>query len=115
MRTGAEAREFFKKGRVCVPKQKPQKLSNIETQVFSILYNEAASETMARGGSSDNGITVIRFGEHVYSQIRRVVVVSVKQGFVYACGITIHSRRGTLKGECVPSEHSIVYLLGTHP
>lgn len=81
-----------------------------------MLYSEAASEMMARGGGgSDNGITVIRFGEHVYSQIRRFVVVAVKQGFVYACGITTYSRRGTLKGGCIPSEHTIVYLPGTQP
>lgn len=49
-----------------------------------MLYSEAASETMAKAGSDNDAVTVIKFGEYVYSQIRRFVVVEVKRHFVYA-------------------------------
>ncbi|KAF2251135.1 hypothetical protein BU26DRAFT_276633 [Trematosphaeria pertusa] len=96
MRTGAEAHQFFKIGRV-----------------FSMLYSEAASESMARAG--DDSVTVVKFGEHVFSQIRRFVVVSVKRNFVKACGISTYSGRGTLKPGCNPREHAPIYFVGSSP
>lgn len=79
-----------------------------------MLYSEAASENMARGNEND-AVTIIRFGESVYSQIRRFVVVSVRHGFVKACGISTYSGRGTLKPGCKPKEHAAVYLSGSYP
>ena len=66
MRSGREAHQFFKRGRV-----------------FATLYSEATSGT-ARPGRYDDAYTTVRFGESVYTQIRRFVVVSVRQYFVYA-------------------------------
>ena len=64
MRTGAEAREFFVKGRV-----------------FSMLYTEAASET-SRAAHNDDAFTVVRkLNGRVHTQIRRFVVVSVRKNF----------------------------------
>ncbi|PVH94889.1 hypothetical protein DM02DRAFT_175430 [Periconia macrospinosa] len=98
MRTGQEARQFFRVGRV-----------------FSMLYSEAASETAARYGNENDAITVVRFRSAVYSQIRRFVVVAVKRGFVYACAISTYTRRGVLKPGCDPAEHTIVYAQGSNP
>jgi hypothetical protein len=79
MRTGREAHQFFRKGRV-----------------FSMLWAEAASETAARSqvardedatvAQFKNPYTVGRFGQTVYSQIRRFVIMRVKrkEHFVYA-------------------------------
>lgn len=83
MRTGREAHEFFQIGRV-----------------FSVLWAEAASETAARQAARQAGhiedgtvrgfrkpdYTTGRFGEIVYSNIRRFVVMQVKRKshFVYA-------------------------------
>jgi hypothetical protein len=71
MRTRAEAHTFFVKGRV-----------------FAMLWAETASATMkqARIGTENTAITIGRFGEQVYSQIRRFVVVKVNRDghFVYA-------------------------------
>lgn len=77
MRTGREAHKFFKKGRV-----------------FSVLWAEAASETAARQALGDGtvqrfqgpGYSQGRFGETVYSNIRRFVIMRVKRHdhFVYA-------------------------------
>ncbi|KAF2267705.1 hypothetical protein CC78DRAFT_565900 [Lojkania enalia] len=91
MRTGTEARDFFKKGRV-----------------FSMLYSEAASETLARNGADNDAITVAKFGERVYSQIRRFVIVK-------SSAISTYSHRGTTKSGCNPSEHVIVYFTGESP
>jgi hypothetical protein len=66
MRTGAEAREFFKLGRV-----------------FSMLYSEAASAT-AVVAPDDDAFTVVRLGGTAHTQIRRFVVVSVRRNFVHA-------------------------------
>jgi hypothetical protein len=117
MRTRAEASRFFVKGRV-----------------FAMLWAETASATMqvARHGTENTAITIGRFGERVYSQIRRFVVVKVNKDrhFVYAwsvflslldvmsnlgSAISTYGGRGTLKPGCAASEHTIVYLTGTQP
>jgi hypothetical protein len=82
MRTGREAHQFFKRGRV-----------------FSMLWAEAASETAARQANNGDGTvqqfhrtgytqgyTQGRFGETVFSNIRRFVIMRVKRHdhFVYA-------------------------------
>ena len=46
-----------------------------------MLHTQAASETALQTSDS---ITVVRYGEHAFSQIRRFVVVEVRRGFVYA-------------------------------
>jgi hypothetical protein len=70
MRTGAQAREFFKKGRV-----------------FAMLYTES-SGAQARHNSNDDAFTVVRFGESAYTTIRRFVIVSVRKSFVYAWSVS---------------------------
>ncbi|KAF2439048.1 hypothetical protein P171DRAFT_476883 [Karstenula rhodostoma CBS 690.94] len=96
MRSGAEIYTFFRLGKV-----------------FSMLHVQAASENdLTR--INDN-ITVIKYGERAFSQIRRFVIVDVRRGFVYACPIFTYTRRGTLKSGCIPSEHSVVYLNGSAP
>lgn len=112
MRNGIEARRFFVVGKV-----------------FSMLHSEPA------GGQSafdefDEAYSLIRFGEVVYSTIRRFIVVDVRQGFVYALSvsccplqtpltsssaISTYSNRGTLKPGCLPYEHTIVFSSGTDP
>ncbi|KAF2728509.1 hypothetical protein EJ04DRAFT_96485 [Polyplosphaeria fusca] len=112
MRHGKEAHEFFKVGRV-----------------FAMLWAEAASETAARqqirwpsNATLNTDITVGpflpgRFGERVYSQIRRFVIVETqrKKHFVKACPITTYSKRGTLKANCYPPEHAVAYFYGSQP
>lgn len=66
MRTGSQARQFFKRGRV-----------------FAMLYTEPTGGT-ARYDPGNDAYTTVRFGESVYTQIRRFVVVSVRKGFVVA-------------------------------
>ncbi|CAI6332918.1 unnamed protein product [Periconia digitata] len=98
MRTGPEARQFFRIGRV-----------------FSMLYGEATSETEARSGSDNDAVTLARFGQRLYSQIRRFVVVSVRHGYVNTCAMSTYSQRGVLKPGCNPSEHTVIYSQGKQP
>jgi hypothetical protein len=95
-----------------------------------MLHLQAAS---VQALPTNDSITVVKYGERAFSQIRRFVIVEVRRGFVYAwyshllrhekCAlltiysspITTYSGRATLKSGCRPSEHSIVYLQGQHP
>lgn len=74
MRTKGTAHSFFIKGRV-----------------FSMLWSETASATMqvARAGTENSAITVGRFGQGIYSQIRRFIVMKVnrERHFVYAWSV----------------------------
>lgn len=47
-----------------------------------MLHIQAASENDLR--DRDENITIVRYGERAFSQIRRFVVVEVRRGFVYA-------------------------------
>jgi hypothetical protein len=73
MRTGRDAHQFFKKGRV-----------------IAMLWSEAASVTSFEKDATvrnyNDPITVGRFGQPIFSQIRRFVIMRVKrkQHFVYA-------------------------------
>ncbi|KAH6644151.1 hypothetical protein C7974DRAFT_407853 [Boeremia exigua] len=100
VRERAEAHRFFKTGRV-----------------FAMLWSEAASENLARNGTETTGITICRFGQSVYSQIRRFVVVRVNRDrhFVYALAISTYGGRGAMKNGCDPSEHTIVHLNNVEP
>lgn len=66
MRTGQELYDFFKVGRI-----------------FAMLYSEAAGET-ANPRLDEYAYTEVRYGGMVHTNIRRFVVVDVRQGFVYA-------------------------------
>ncbi|KAF1941205.1 hypothetical protein EJ02DRAFT_444991 [Clathrospora elynae] len=82
-----------------------------------MLWAETASPNLVYNGTDNTAITVGRFGESVYSQIRRFVVVKVhrQRHFVYACAISTYGDQGVLKPGCNASEHTIVYLRGQQP
>jgi len=46
-----------------------------------MLHIQAAS---AHALQTSDSITIVRYGEHAFSQIRRFVIVEVRRGFVYA-------------------------------
>lgn len=81
-------------------------------RVLALLF----SEGLGAGGSleSDN-VTVVKYNEHVYSQIRRFVVVQEKRGFCYACPIYTYGGRGTIKAGVYPDDHAIICSLGQVP
>ncbi|KAF2181247.1 hypothetical protein K469DRAFT_589696 [Zopfia rhizophila CBS 207.26] len=80
--------------------------------VFSIVFTEAC------GDSKENifgNVFAVKFGETVYSQIMRFIVVQAGNGFCYACQIQTYSGRGTTKPGCNPREHAVVYMEGDEP
>ncbi|KAF2260459.1 kinase-like protein [Lojkania enalia] len=95
MRPGAEAYHFFQKGKV-----------------FAVLFTQTSTDLAGPGNDS---ITIVKYGEKTFSQVRRFVVVEERRTFVYACPISTYSGRGTLKPGVSPGEHSIVYFVGTKP
>jgi hypothetical protein len=72
VRTRADAHKFFVQGRV-----------------FSMLWSETAGATTrkaARNGTENTAITIGKFNQEIYCQIRRFVIVKVnrERHFVYA-------------------------------
>jgi hypothetical protein len=69
VRAAQEAPNFFRKGRV-----------------FAMLWQESTDYMVTRSGSDNSSITVGKYSEQKYVQIRRFVVVEVNRAknFVYA-------------------------------
>ncbi|KAF2741639.1 hypothetical protein M011DRAFT_454496, partial [Sporormia fimetaria CBS 119925] len=98
-------------------------------RVFAVLFAEVASAAAAQAAFPDGtvlqypnprsnpGYRQGRFGEYVFLNIRRFVIVKVpmERHFVYACPILTYSGRGTTKPDCDPAEHTIVHFRGTKP
>jgi hypothetical protein len=59
-----------------------------------MLWSEPAGATASRNGLND-AFSVVKFGESVYTNIRRFVVVQVpkKKGFVYAWYVITREHR----------------------
>jgi hypothetical protein len=69
VRTAQEAPDFFRRGRV-----------------FAMLWAQSGSETLTRSASENSAITILRYAERIFTQVRRYVVIDVnrKRHFVYA-------------------------------
>lgn len=77
-----QPRRFFRPGRVR-PEEFSKRLNSTDVrQMFSILYTEPLGGT-APNVNADN-VSTVMFGEQVYSQIRRFIVVKEGKGFCYA-------------------------------
>lgn len=108
LRKGSRAVEFFVKGRV-----------------FSMLWHENAGRSLnkkdppaSKGPEASFRTTLNVKDEHIYSQIRRFVVVKVFDGYVWA--IPIYTYRGAGLAKKTKSEkeklaHAIIYSSGEKP
>jgi hypothetical protein len=69
VRTRLEVHEFFRRGRV-----------------FAMLWHEPTSETVTGRDSDSLAITVGRYGQGIFAQVRRFVIVDVNRDrhYVYA-------------------------------
>ncbi|KAK3712227.1 hypothetical protein LTR37_009089 [Vermiconidia calcicola] len=92
---------------------KPRKFF-VEGKVFLTLWAEPAG-TSASGAASaytkitGSGISTGRFGEHVYSKIRRFVVVREGDRSCTAIPIVTYSGQGVAKQSLKKDEHTVVY------
>lgn len=99
--------------------------------MFAVLFSEGMGETAARLDSEN--VTVVRYGERVFTNIRRFIVVREGRGFCYAwwvklspdlvsCSaddesspVSTYGGRGTLKPGLDPTTHAIVYTTDSAP
>ncbi|KAL4759999.1 uncharacterized protein BDW70DRAFT_161057 [Aspergillus foveolatus] len=85
-----------------------------EGKVFSILWHEndgRAGGTLVSRGPQYRG----RFGEPIYSTIRRMVVFRQYEQCSWCFAITTYNGRGVAKRGVDPDKHAIVYMRGTTP
>ncbi|KAL4878018.1 hypothetical protein BJY04DRAFT_120958 [Aspergillus karnatakaensis] len=83
-------------------------------KVFSILWHEnqgASQGTLVSAGPEYRG----RFGEPIYSTIRRMVVIKVFEQCSWCFAISTYGGRGVSKRGVDESTHAIVYLRGRLP
>jgi len=82
-------------------------------KMFALLYSEALGNNAQLLDNAN--VSTVRYGQYVYSQIRRFVVVQEKRGFCYACPIFTYGGRATTKSGVKPSEHAIIHIQGEWP
>ena len=86
-------------------------------RVFLVLWVEPAGETTTAITSlersdpipADPGVTHGRFGEHVYSKVRRFVVIRAGSNYCSAIPIVSYGSRGVGKDRVTKSEHAIIF------
>ncbi|KAL1794334.1 hypothetical protein ACET3X_007755 [Alternaria dauci] len=81
-------------------------------KVFAVLFSDGAGSTVTRYNDS---ISLVKYGEFVHTQIRRFIVVRMKQGFAYCVPIFTYNNQGTKKPGVIPREHAVAYSYGYQP
>ena len=84
-------------------------------KVFHVLWTEPAGESNTVVTTLEPGTSVGRFGERVFSKVRKFVVVREGESYCSALPIATYGRRGVSKPGIVKSEHSIIYTGRTAP
>jgi hypothetical protein len=86
--------------------------------VFALLWHENAS-TSAKPGKDVKFVTTKgRFGEQIFSHIRRMVVVKQKEGYCWCLAINSYGGNGVAKKGMKPAErkaHTIVHMRNATP
>ncbi|KAL1964448.1 hypothetical protein VTN77DRAFT_7006 [Rasamsonia byssochlamydoides] len=82
-------------------------------KVFAVLWHQNAG---ARGKhQSSDTLTSGKYGEKIYSSIRRMVVVKNFHGHSWCLAIFTYSRNGVAKRSLDPSNHAVIYNAGSEP
>lgn len=97
-RKGERPRNFFKVGKV-----------------FRVLWSEPAGDQNTLVSALEKGTSFGRFGETVFSKVRRFVVIKEGYTFCGAIPIVTYGRRGVTKPGVTKSEHGIIYTGRTAP
>ncbi|GFF90661.1 hypothetical protein IFM53868_06241 [Aspergillus udagawae] len=97
-------------------------------RVFAILWHEGKgqqgtvisqgpviSDFNSQGKSTQNQFTRGRFGEEIFSGIRRMVVVKAMSQCAWCVPITTYGGKGVAKPGVDPAKHAIVYMRGSVP
>ncbi|KAF2728506.1 hypothetical protein EJ04DRAFT_516542 [Polyplosphaeria fusca] len=80
-----------------------------EGRMISVLFTEPCGSTATKYNDS---ISYVKFGETVFTQIRRFIVVQPRHEFCFACPVFTYNGRGTTKAGLRPSEHAVVHTVG---
>ena len=94
-------------------REQPRKFFTVG-RVFAILWVEPAGESSTQVTNLEAGTTTGRFGESVFSKVRRFVVIREGDKYCSALPITSYGHRGVGKPGVNKSEHSIIYTT-KHP
>ncbi|KAH1345820.1 hypothetical protein KXV68_004133 [Aspergillus fumigatus] len=91
-------------------------------RVFSILWHEGRgqqgtviSDFHSQGRSTQSQFFRGRFGEEIFSGIRRMVVVKAMSQCAWCVPITTYGGQGVAKPGVDPAKHAIVYMRGSVP
>ena len=84
-------------------------------KVFLVLWVEPAGESRTMVTDQARGTTTGRYGEAVYSKVRRFVVIREGANYCSALPIATYGRQGVGKHGVVKSEHAIIYTGRTPP
>jgi hypothetical protein len=101
-------------------KRRDAKTFFCEGRVFALLWHENAS-TSAKPGKDVRFVTKTtkgRFGEQIFSHIRRMVVVKQKEGYCWCLAINSYGGNGVAKKGIKPAErkaHTIVHMKNVKP
>jgi len=79
--------------------------------VFAMLWHENAGQ----GTAQSQDIWVGKYGELVYSTIRRMVVVEEQRGCAWCLGIFTYNRKGVGKPGVDPSTHAVIFMKNSTP
>ncbi|KAF9887905.1 hypothetical protein FE257_009427 [Aspergillus nanangensis] len=82
-------------------------------RVFSLLWHEAPGSTRTNQSYISEAIFEVRYGEEVYSGIRRMVVI--KELAQCSCAVYTYGNRGVGKNTADASKHTIIYMEGNRP
>lgn len=89
-------------------------------RLFAMLWHENAGESF-RSGSSDLSMPVAgvaKYGEMIYSHIRRFAVVRERHGYCLCIPINTYAGKGVLKGglsQETRQAHAVIYSANTKP
>ncbi|RHZ55170.1 uncharacterized protein CDV56_107028 [Aspergillus thermomutatus] len=86
-------------------------------RVFAILWHQGTviSDFISQGKSTQGQFIRGRFGEEIFSGIRRMVVVRAMSESAWCVAITTYDGQGVAKPGVDPAKHAIVYLRGSMP
>ncbi|KAL3463917.1 hypothetical protein BJX64DRAFT_107627 [Aspergillus heterothallicus] len=84
-------------------------------KVFSILWHENDGRSTNATHVSVGPLFRGKYGEAIYSTIRRMVVVRAFDQYSWCFSISTYGGRGLAKPGVDPSKHTIVYMSGTEP
>lgn len=81
----------------------------VQGRVFLVLWTEPAGETNTLITKREPGLTLGRYGERVYSKVRRFVVVREAINYCSALPIVTYGGQGVGKRTVDKSEHAIIH------